>query len=80
MNLSLNLQYEDTFKLIVKATCFTEKIKVKTNKHSNTTILVSLELKPLFVLKWGRKMISHIHEATVLVLTQLISPYMHNSL
>lgn len=41
---------------------------------------MSLELKPLFVLKWGRKMISHIHEATVLVLTQPISPYMHNTL
>lgn len=48
--------------------------------YSNTTILMSLELKPLFVLKWGRKMISHIHEATVLDLTQLISPYMHNTL
>lgn len=35
-------------------------------------ILMSLELKPLFVLKWERKMISHIHEITIPGLTQLI--------
>lgn len=36
--------------------------KTKVEKYSNTTILTSWELKPLFVLEWGRKAISHIHE------------------
>lgn len=34
-------------------------------------ILVSLELKPLFVLQWERKRVSNpVHEAAALVLTQ----------
>lgn len=36
--------------------------KTKVEKYSTTMILTSLELKPLFVLEWGRKAISHIHE------------------
>lgn len=46
VNLGLNLQYEDTFNLIMTASWFIKTVE----KYSNTTILMSSELKPLFVL------------------------------